>query len=157
MVEATQKVIQRLKEVKVQKNLSCQDIVELCEAQNESVSLSSVRRIFAKGSEDGPDFRPYTLNAVFRAVVGTEDIKLTAAEEADLSTVEKETIAENAALRAVVELRDAMINNLEDKIKAMQQENEALRSELEVTQIRLETTTYMFKIAMESLGKSSLH
>lgn len=157
MKEATKKVIQRLKEVRIQKGMTYQDIVDLCETHNESVSLSSVRRIFAKDSEDGPEFRPYTLNAVFRAVVGTEDIELTAAEEADLSAIEKETIAENAALKAVVELRDAMISNLESQIAALAQEKDALQKELEVTQIRLETTNYMFKIAMESLGKGSLH
>ena len=155
MVEATQKVIQRLKEVKVQKNLTCQDIVALCEAQNEAVSLSSVRRIFAKDSEFGPDFRQYTLNAVFRAVVGTNDIELSPAEQADLSAAEQEIIAENSALKAVIQLRDATIDDLERRIIALNIANEELQKELEVATIRLETTNYMFKIAMESLGKSS--
>ena len=89
MKEATKKVILRLKAVKEQKGLSCQDIVDICEANNESISPSTVRRICAKGSEDGPDFRTYSINAVFRAVVGTEDIELTAAEKAALTDVEK--------------------------------------------------------------------
>ena len=157
MVEATQKVIQRLKEVKVQKNLTCQDIVTLCEAQNEAVSLSSVRRIFAKDSEFGPDFRQYTLNAVFRAVVGTNDIELSPAEQADLSAAEQEIIAENSALKAVIQLRDATIDDLERQLIALNIANEELQKELEIATIRLETTNYMFKIAMESLGKSSSH
>ena len=84
MQESTRKVILRLKEARAQKNLTYQDIVDACEAQNESVSLSTVRRIFSKGSEDGADYRTYTINASFRAVIGTEDIALTDAEEAAL-------------------------------------------------------------------------
>lgn len=155
MEHATQKVIQRLKEVKTQKNLSCQDIVELCEANNETVSLSSVRRIFAKDSEEGPAFRPYTINAVFHAVIGTEDLELTAAEEAALTDIEKEVYIENNALKAIVELRDATIENMEQQIIALNAHSEKLQKDIEVLQIKLETTNYMFKLAMESLGKSS--
>lgn len=154
MKEATKKVILRLKAVKEQKGLSCQDIVLLCIANNDSVSESTIRRICAKGSEDGADFRQYSIDAVFRAVVGTDDIKLSPEEEADLSAVEKETIAENAALKALVELRDAMISNMEKQIADLIQEKASLQKELEVATIRLETTNYMFKVAMESLGKS---
>lgn len=151
MKEATRKVIQRLKEVKAQKDLSCMDIVDICDEHGESVSLSSVRRIFAKGSEDGPDFRPYTINAIFRAVIGTEDVELTSA----MSDTEREVLAENAALKAVIELRDATIADLQRQIDTLQHENDSARRDLEVATIRLETTNYMFKLAMESLGKSS--
>ena len=155
MTEATQKVILRLKEAKEQKKMTCQDIVDACEARNEAVSLSTVRRIFAKSSEAGPDCRPYTINAIFRAVIGTEEVTLSAAEDAALTDSEKEIYTENAALKAVVELRDATIADLQRQIEALRQEKDAMRKELETTQIRLETTNYMFKIAMESLGKSS--
>lgn len=154
MKEATKKVILRLKAVKEQKGLSCQDIVLLCIANNDSVSESTIRRICAKGSEDGPDFRQYSIDAVFRAVVGTDDIQLSPVDEANLSDVEKEAIAENSALKAMVELRDAMISNMEKQIADLIQEKYALQKELEVATIRLETTNYMFKVAMESLGKS---
>ena len=156
MKEATQKVIIKIKEVKKLKGLSNQDIVDICEENNDTISTSTVRRMLAKGSEYGPDFRQYSVNAVFRAVVGTKDIILTEEEEADLSAVEKETIAENAALRAVVELRDKTIAAMEDQIKTLQQEKAAIKDELDTAYIKLETTNYLFKLAMESIGKGSL-
>lgn len=155
MRPAYKKVILRIKEVKSQKDLTYQDIVDACESQNESVSLSTVKRIFAKGSEDGPDCRLSTINALFHAVVGTEDLDLSAEEEAALTETEKEFVAENAALKAVVEMRDSTILDLQHQIDALRSEKAALESAISIMQIRLDTTTDMFRLAMESLGKSS--
>ena len=153
MKEATKKVVLKLKEARDQKGMTYQAIVDACEAQNESVSLSTVRRIFAKDSEDGPDYRPYTINAIFRAVIGTDDLELTAAEEAELTDTAKEVVTENAALKAVVELRDATIAELQQQIEALTQEKKDLVAKLDVLEIRLATTTDLFKIGMESLGR----
>ena len=155
MKDANRKVIFRLKEVREQKGLTYQDIVDACEAQGEAISLSTVRRIFAKGSEDGPDYRTYTINAIFHAVIGTEDLELTAAEEAALTDPAKEAIAENAALKAVVELRDATIEDLQHQIDTLKSEKADLEALVNTMQIKLETTTDMFRLAMESLGKSA--
>lgn len=155
MTETTKKVVQRLKEAKEQKHMTCQAIVDLCEAQNEPVSLSTVRRIFAKGSEDGPDCRPYTINAIFRAVIGTEEIELSAAEEAALSDIEKEVYTENAALKAVVELRDLTIADMQQQIDTLRQEKAYLEAELGAMQIKLGTTTEIIALAMQSLGKGA--
>lgn len=155
MKEATRRVILRLKEVKTRKNLTCQDIVDLCEGQNESVSLSTVRRLFAKGSEDGPDYRTYTVNAIFHAVIGTEDLELTAAEEAALTDTGKEAVAENAALKAVVEMKDAAIEDMQSQIDALKEEKAALESEVAAMRIKLDATIDMFRLAMESLGRST--
>lgn len=153
MKEATKKVVSRLKEARDQKGMTYQAIVDACEAQNESVSLSTVRRIFAKGSEDGPDYRPYTINAIFKAVIGTDDLELTAAEEAELTDTAKEVVTENAALKAVVELRDATIAELQQQIEVLTQENNTLSAQLDVLKIQLATTTDLFKAGMESLGR----
>ena len=154
MKEANKKVILRLKEAKAQKNLSYQDIVDACEAQGEAVSLSTVKRIFAKDSEDGPDYRPYTINAIFHAVIGTEDLELSAAEEAALTDPAKEAIIENAALKAVIELRDATIEELQKKVESLEAEKASLENTVRIMQIKLDTTTDLFSLAMESLGKA---
>lgn len=155
MKEATRKVILRLKEVKEQKKLSCQDVIELCYANGDSVSPSTVRRICAKGSEDGPDFRTYSIDAVFRAVVGTEELELTAAEAAALTDTEKEVYTENAALKAVVELRDATIADLQRQIESLTQEKAALEVAISTMQIKLDTTTDIIALAMRSLGEGA--
>ena len=155
MREATKKVILRLKEVRNQKGLTYQDIVDACESQNESVSLSTVKRFFAKGSEDGPDYRSYTTNAIFHAVVGTEEMVFTAAEEAAFTDAEKEIVSENAALKAVVELKDVSIEELQRQIDALTQEKVCLESQISAMQIRLDATIDLFRLAMESIGKSA--
>ena len=155
MTEATKKLVSRLREAKDQKQLTCQDIVDACEAQNEAVSLSTVRRIFAKSSEDGPDFRQYTINAIFRAVIGTEEVELTAAEEATLTDTGKEVFTENAALKAVVEMRDITIADMQQQIDALKQEKESLENTITAMQIKLETTSDIIRLAMESLGKGA--
>ena len=146
----------RLKEVRNQKNLSCQDIVDACEAQGEAISLSTVRRIFAKGSEDGPDYRTYTINAIFHAVIGTEDLELTAAEEAALTDPAKEAFIENAALKAMVEMKDVTIEELQHQIDTLKAEKADLEYLLDTMKIKLETVTDMFKLAMDSIGKPTL-
>ena len=157
MKEATRKVILRLKEVKEQKKLSCQDIFEICVENGDSVSPSTVRRICAKGSEDGPDFRAYSIDSVFRAVVGTEEVELSAAEEAALTDTEKEVYTENLALKAVVELRDLTIADLQQQIEALTLEKTALETTISTMQIKLDTTTDIIRLAMESFGKGSSH
>ncbi len=155
MREATKKVILRLKEVRNQKGLTYQDIVDACESQNESISLSTVKRIFAKGSEDGPDYRSYTVNAIFHAVIGTEEMAFTAAQEAALTETEKEVVTENAALKAVVEMKDASIEDLQRQIAALQEQKAALEASLRTMEIRHEATLDLFRMAMESIGKAS--
>ena len=61
MKKATRKVVLRLKEVREQKHLTYQEIVDICENNREAVSLSSVKRLFAPGSEDKADYRRSTL------------------------------------------------------------------------------------------------
>lgn len=155
MQEATRKVILRLKEIRAQKRLTYQEIVDACEAQNEAVSLSTVRRIFGKDSENGPDYRPYTINAIVHALIGTEEIELTAAEEAALTDTEKEIITENSALRAAFDLNDAMIEDLHKQIELLTAENNSLRRTIEDMQIRLDTTNGIISMAMESFGRGA--
>ena len=155
MQEATRKVILRLKEVRAQKRLTYHEIVDACEAQNEAVSLSTVRRFFGKDSENGPDYRPYTINAIIHALIGTEEIELTAAEEAALTDTEKEIITENSALRAAFDLNDAMIEDLHKQIESLTAENNSLRRTIEDMQIRLDTTNGIISMAMESFGRGA--
>ena len=154
MTEATKKTIIRLKEVKAKKKLSCQDIADACEEQGCSVSLSSVKRFFAPGSEDGHDYRSYTIDAIARAVIGTDEVELSAAEEAKLTDTGKEIVAENAALKALVELHEKSIEQLNMVIETLNERRTQLEAEKAEMQVRLETITDMFRIAMESLGKS---
>ena len=157
MKEATRKVILRLKEVKEQKRLTYQEIVDLCETNNEPVSLSSVKRLFAKGSEDKSDYRQYTLDAIFHAVIGTEEVELTAAEEAAMTDLEKEVFTENSALKAMLEMERMRIDGLQQKLDELENEKAAMQATIHDLQIKLDTTTNLVCLAMEAHGRGSLH
>ena len=157
MKKATRKVILRLKEVREQKHLTYQEIVEICENNNESVSISSVKRLFAKGSEDRSDYRRSTLEAIFHAVIGTDDIELTEAEEAAMTDAEKEVFTENSALKAMLEMERARIEALQQQIDELKREKENLEQALSINQIKLDTTNEVIRLAMESFGKGSSH
>jgi hypothetical protein len=133
--ETTRQAIIDLKRVKEQNELTCQEIYDLCEKNGEAVGLTTIRRIFAAGSEDKTNnFRPDTLNAILHAVIGTGNDALSKAE--------------NDALKAVIEMNDKLLAEKDEAINK-------LTRELEDTRLRLEATTDMFRLAMESLGKSS--
>ena len=155
MRERTRKVILRLKEAREQKSLTYQEIVDICENNNESVSLSYVKRLFAKGSEDRSDYRRYTLEAIFHAVIGTEDIELTAAEEAAMTDAEKEVFTENSALKAMLEMERARIESMQQQIDELKREKENLEQTISTIQIKLDTTNDIIRLAMESFGKGS--
>ena len=157
MRERTRKVILRLKEAREQKSLTYQEIVDICENNNESVSLSSVKRLFAKGSEDRSDYRRCTLEAIFHAVIGTEDIELTAAEEAAMTDAEKEVFTENSALKAMLEMERARIESMQQQIDELKREKENLEQAISLMQVRLDTTNDVIRLAMESFGKGSSH
>jgi hypothetical protein len=135
MKETTRQAIIDLKRVKDQKDLTCQKIYDICEKNGEAVGLTTIRRIFAPGSEDKTNnFRPDTLNAILHAVIGTGNDTLSKAED--------------AALKAVIEMNDKILAEKDEAIRS-------LTRELEDTRIRLEAVTDMFRLAMESLGKSA--
>ena len=155
MKEATQKVILRLKEVKDQKRLSQQDIFELCATAGEFVSKSSIRRVFANGSEHDPSFRQTTIDPIFHALIGTEEFSLSEAEEAALSDTEKEVITENSALKAMIEMKDATITVLNEKIERLGQDIMALETQLNHMTTKYHTATELIQVAMESFGRGS--
>ncbi len=137
MKETTRQAIIDLKRVKEQNELTCQKIYDLCEKNGEAVGLTTIRRIFAPGSEDKTNnFRPDTLNAILHAVIGTGNDSLSKAE--------------NDALKAVIEMNDKILAEKDETIQR-------LTRELEDTRLRLETVTDMFRLAMESIGKSAAH
>ena len=137
MKETTRQAIIDLKRVKEQNELTCQKIYEICDKNGEAVGITTIRKIFAPGSEDKTNnFRPDTLNAILHAVLGTGSDALSKAE--------------NDALKAIIEMNDKVIAEKDEAIRS-------LTRELEDTKLKLDTVTDMFRLAMESIGKSAAH
>ena len=133
MKKATRQAIIDLKRVKEQTEITCQKIYDICEKNGESVGMTTIRKVFAPGSEDKTnDFRPDTLNAILHALIGTGSASLSKAE--------------NDALKAVIEMNDRIISEKDETIQRLTRELEDIR-------IRLDSVTDLFKLAMESLGR----
>ena len=134
MKDTTKQAIIDLKKLKEQKGLTCQKIRELCEQNGESLGTTTIRRIFAPDSENkANDFRPDTLNAILHAVLGSGDDALSKGE--------------GAALKSVIEMNDKILAEKNAEILR-------LTRELEDANLRIATMADMFRLAMESIGKS---
>lgn len=135
MKETTRQAIIDLKRVKEQNDLTCQKIYDICEKNGESVGITTIRKIFAPGSEDKTNnFRPDTLNAILHAVIGTGNDSLSKAE--------------NDALKAVIEMNDKLLSEKDETIQRLTRELEDIR-------LRLDAMMEFVRVAMESFGKGS--
>lgn len=105
-MEAKQrKLILLLKQVRMEKGLSYQDIVERCKTIGQYVSLSTVKRIFAAGSED-QSFRYASIQPIVDVLLGVE-----------YKQEEEDSESESEALRSVVEIKNHLIEQLESGIR----------------------------------------
>lgn len=109
--ERQRELILQLKAVKRERDLSCADIHGMLKAAGFSTSESSVRRVFAPGSEDQNFRYQDTLQPIARVLLGvTEEGESMTATEAD-------------AIKSIVLLKDSMIQDL-------QKENELLNARI---------------------------
>lgn len=109
--ERQRELILQLKAVKRERDLSCADIHGMLKAAGFSTSESSVRRVFAPGSEDQNFRYQDTLHPIARVLLGvTEEGESMTATEAD-------------AIKSIVLLKDSMIQDL-------QKENELLNARI---------------------------
>lgn len=109
--ERQRELILQLKTVKQEHDLSCADIYGKVKSAGFSTSESSVRRVFAPGSENQNFRYQDTLQPIARVMLGvTEEGEAMTATEAD-------------AIKSVVLLKDSMIRDL-------QKENELLNARI---------------------------
>lgn len=101
MTEKNRLLITRLKQVRKEKEYSYQYIVDECERNGDSVSMSAVRRIFMDGSED-MGFRYSTIRPVAVVVLGLDEVTHSEAPTPD----------EADALRALIAIKDKQIEDL---------------------------------------------
>ena len=101
MTERNRLLILKLKQVRIQKGYTYQYIVDECERNSYSVSMSTVKRIFADGSED-MGFRYSTVRPVAVVVLGLDEVERSEAPTPD----------EADALRTIIAIKDTQIEDL---------------------------------------------
>lgn len=101
MTEKNRLLIIHLKEVRKQKGYTYQYIVDECERIGFSVSMSTVKRVFAEDSED-MGFRYSTIRPVAVVVLGLDEVERSEAPTPD----------EADALRTIIAIKDTQIEDL---------------------------------------------
>ena len=97
----TKEIILKLKQAKIERNLSNNDIVDLT---NHYVSLSSVQRVFADGSENSSFRYEDTIRPLVKALL-------------DIDTIEDSDDMDTKALKSLLKLKIQRIEELENQIK----------------------------------------
>ena len=126
-------IIEKLREAKEVKGLSYQDITDITEENGEYVSVSSVKRVFAKNS-DISNFRyNQTIRPIVRAVLGLDE---ETAEPTDDPNQPEEYYTTIEAMKAVLEFKH---QQLMESTKEIERLKEALQAANEAHQRAIDT------------------
>lgn len=98
-------IVRKLKKVREEHGLSCQNIVDLVEQNGEYVSLSTVKRVFENGSEGYGYQYENTLRPIANAVLGLYS-----------DTVETPTADEADAMKAIIAYKTEKIDELQAQL-----------------------------------------
>ena len=124
MRETQKELVLRLQQLRVEKRLSYQDLVNLCEQHGEPLSLSSVKRVFAKGGENG-DYRYETTLRPLVHVLCEQD------DDANMEVA----VSRADALQAVVDLKTVMLEKLRAEVEAKNADLEWHRKALRMSKL----------------------
>lgn len=123
--EQKRELILKLKAIKEEKGLTNQEIFDLVEANNDSVSISTISRMFKEGGENrGYNFRA-TLQPVSKAVLGVVEKEKVANMDDDILQAQLD------ALRLENQLSESVIRNLQEELAAEKRKVEHLQNEVE--------------------------
>lgn len=131
----TREVIILLKEVRKEKNLSYDKILDLMKENGEYLSKSTLSRVFANGSENNPQKFRYeeTLRPIANALL-------------DIETIEQDDDIDTQAYKSILKLKKDLLIEYETQIKDLKAEiKETAQREKEKYLGRLEKETLQFQ------------
>lgn len=118
-------IILQLKTIKEDKDLTNQDILEMVEGNGDSTSMSTLRRLFAEGSENQSFNYRATIQPIAKAM-------LAIAEQEKVADVDENVLqAQLDGLKQVCELKDTMIRELQKELDAEQRKVAHLLKQVE--------------------------
>lgn len=134
----SQELIKTLKEIKRKNEITYPRLIEMMEANGKMVSLTTLRRVFADGSEMNADAFNYetTLMAIAEALLNMEEVSTTDnapySEEIDgfkaVIHVQNEEIARLHDLKEHLEKRISfLLEQIEKKDRRMDEKDEVIR------------------------------
>ena len=112
-ISATREVIVSLKQVKDQKHYSIADIKKKVEESGVFLSETTLRRVFADGSEDNDSFNyEQTVRPIARVLVG------------DVEESDKAVMSQIDLFRHICEYKLEVIDSLHKQVDSLKEENE---------------------------------
>lgn len=139
----THDLIQQLKAIKEEQHLTPQRICEMLDAANCHVSLNTVKKVFAEGSED-QHFRFHdTLQPISRVLLGIYG--------------EDKGVSEVDALHAAIRVKDELIEKLEHELAEQKdgalRGNAFLRHQIELKDERIDKLMARVDVLISQLQK----
>lgn len=137
-------IIRNLKRVRAEDGLSISEIVKLCEENGESVSETTVKKVFSDGSEACGFNYEGTLKPIVNALLGGRE-----------ETVETEMMI------SVAEFKAAKIKDLEEKISRMEDSYkrriEFLKQQIEIKDARIDKRDEMITKLIDAITHHTLN
>lgn len=122
---ATREIILKLKAVKKEYELTIPRIKDMCDKNGDFIAPSTLRRVFAEGSEDNDSFSyDRTLAPLARALLFQDNDAEAENPEAEADRME--------GLRAVILLKNEQIDELTDQINELKKQLADLRAEYDL-------------------------
>ena len=102
----TREIIMKLKEVRAEKQLSLQDILNLMEQNGDYSSKSTLSRIFADGSEEKHFKYDETIRPIAKVLL-------------DIETIDADDTADEQAVKAILKYKIERIKELESQVREL--------------------------------------
>ena len=136
-------IIRNLKRVRNEDGLSISDIVNMCENNGEAVSESTVKKVFADGSEAFSFHYESTLKPIINALLG-----------------DHEEAPETEMMISVAEFKAAKIKDLEVQMARMEESYkrriEFLKNQIEIKDARIDKRDEMISKLIDSILNHTL-
>jgi hypothetical protein len=145
MNKTIENIIPKLREAKEAKGLSYQDITDITEENGEYVSVSSVKRVFAKDSDISSFRYNQTIRPIIRAVLGLD---AETEEPTDDPKQAEEYYTTIEAMKAVIDFKHQQIMDYAKEIESIKEAMQTLKEE---HQKALEETTKESRLKIEHL------
>lgn len=127
-------LIEKIRNMKLEKNLTYQQIVDACISAGEPISLNTVRKILTAPLEEAVQCRPVNIQAVARAVIGNAY---------DPDTVPREDLE---ALQALLAVRDEIDMERQHGIAERAAQIEHMQHTIEEQQDEIKRKSHTIKI-----------
>lgn len=131
-------IIRNLKRVRSEDGLSISEIVKLCEENGESVSETTIKKVFAEGSEAFSFNYENTLKPIINALLG-----------------DHEETAETDMMISVAEFKAAKIKDLESQLERMENSYKRridfLKNQIEIKDARIDKRDEMITKLIDTI------